>query len=326
MASRRLPLASGRPTPRVWRVAQVLGVLGLLAVLLGLFTHPDRTTGLFWRGIVPLVPLLLLVHPTIWRNVCPLATLSIPADADWSEPAGAGTGDSEVESPLPFWRPALFLLALIAIRPLGLDASGPASATLLMGLGTVAVLGRSRRRKSGFCNRHCPVLAVERLYGQSPLVEVENARCDGCSQCTARGCLDLSPEAASAQILGPSRRDGGWLRTPLGAFAAVFPGVILAFNILPPNPGVTRVLIGFLGWGLVSGLASILLMALTRIRWQTGFRALGAVSAGLYLGFALPGVAEVWGWPAAGTAAQVAGVALVAGWFLRGSRRRTRLV
>ena len=255
-----------------------------------------------------------------------MATLSIPADGGWNDSTAAVGGGAEVEAPLPFWRPALLLVALIALRPLGLEESGPASATLLMGLGTAAVLGRSRRRKSGFCNRYCPVLAVERLYGQSPLVDMENARCDGCSRCTTRGCLDLSPQAAAAQLLGPGRRAGGWLRTPLGAFAAVFPGVVLAFNTLPPNPDAARVLTGLLGWGIGSGLVAAIFVGLTQISWRTGFRALGAVSAGLYLGFALPGVAEVWGWPAAGTAAQVAGVALVAGWFLRGSRQRARLV
>ncbi len=319
-------MASGRRTPWAWSVAQALGLLALLAVLFGLLTRPDRTTDLFWRGIVPVVPVLLLLHPTIWRNICPLATLSIPGDAASNNRAETVEVGSEGEAPVSFWRPALLLLAVIVIRPLGLDESGPASATLIAGLGVAAVVGRSRRRKSGFCNRHCPVLAVERLYGQSPLVNAENARCDGCSRCTARGCLDLSPEAAAAQLLGPDRRQGGWLRTPLGAFAAIFPGVVLGFNTLPSDPVTTRVLAGLLGWGLASGLASVLLVRLTRISWQTGFRALGAASAGLYLGFALPGVAEVWGWPAAGLAAQVAGLALVGCWFFSRGPRRGRLV
>ncbi len=310
----------------VWRGAQALAVGALLAVIVGLWVSPERTAELFWRGVVPLVPVLLLVHPTIWRNVCPLATLSIPTDARGSTGLEGSESGAGGEAPVPFWRPALLLLALIALRPLGLDESGPASATLLMGLGTAAVLGRTRRRKAGFCNRHCPVLAVERLYGQSPLVDVGNARCGECSRCTSRGCLDLSPEAASAQLLGPNRRSGGWLRTPLGVFAAVFPGIVLAFNTLPQDPSLARVLGGFAAWGLSSGLISALVVSLTGLSWRTGFRGLGAVSAALYLGSALPGVVEAWGWPEAGTAASVTGIALALGWFLRAGRRRQPLV
>ena len=326
MTSPPLPLASARRTPVGWRVAQLVALAALVALVVGLWTLPEATTALFWRGIVPLVPVLLLIHPTIWRNVCPLATLSIAPD---SGRAGGAEGPREApgdDEGLSFWPPALLLLVLIALRPLGLDRNGPASATLLMGLGTAAVLGRSRRRKSGFCNRYCPVLAVERLYGQSPLLAVGNARCGGCSRCTSRGCLDLSPQAATAQLLGPRRRLGGWLRTPLGFFAAIFPGIILAFNTLPPDPSIARVVVSYAGWGVASGLATGVVVSFAQPTWRTAFRGLGALSAGLYLGFALPDVARVWGWPGAGPAVQLAGVAFALGWFVHGARGRPRLV
>lgn len=323
MAPSPLPLAHARRTRAIWSIAQGIALAGLAAVVVGLWLEPETATRLFWRGIVPLVPVLLLIHPTLWRNVCPLATLSIRGDG--------GTGPAALprdrgSAPSPFWRPALLLVLLIALRPLGLDGSGPASATLLMGLGTAAVLGRRRPRKAGFCNRYCPVLAVERLYGQSPLVNVANARCNECSLCMSRGCLDLSPGAASAQLLGPERRTGGWLRSPLGAFAAVFPGIVLAFHTLPPQPSVLRVVLGFVGWAAASGLLSVLTIRVTGVSWRTGFRALAAVSAALYLTFALPGIAQVWGVPASASVLRLAGVALVTIWFVRGGRGACRVV
>ena len=41
------------------------------------------------------------------------------------------------------------------------------------------MLGRRGERKAGFCNALCPILPVERLYGQAPLVAAGNPRCDG---------------------------------------------------------------------------------------------------------------------------------------------------
>lgn len=330
MASPALPVVPGRPSAGWWRLAQWAGVAALAATTVALWTYPHRATVLFWRGVLPLVPILFLIHPAIWRNVCPLGTLSMGPDRPGSAALGSGSraaaGPPRRQDSPSLWRSALVLLVLIAARPLGLDESGPASATLLVGLGSAAILGRRRVRKSGFCNRHCPVLAVEQLYGQSPLVRVPNVRCDGCSACTSRGCLDLSATAASAQLMGPDRHGGGWLRTPLGAFAALFPGVIVGFHTLPPDPDLLRVALGLGVGALVSGLLTVLAVEGAGLGWRLGLRGLGGVSAALYLGFALPDVAAVWGWPMAGGPLRILGLALVLTWFVHGlgPRRQRR--
>jgi hypothetical protein len=212
--------------------------------------------------------------------------------------------------------PIVLLLLLIAVRPLGLDQSGPATATLLLGLGTAATWGRRGDRKAGFCNRFCPLLAVERLYGQAPLLNVENARCAPCTLCT-RACLDLSPPAATAQALGPERRDGGWMGGAMGVFASIFPGVIVAFFLLPPTPGVLEVAAALSGGALGSWLLTWSVVRLFRPPWAVAFRLLGALSAALFFIFALPGTAAAWGVPEYSGAFTAAALGLVVVWALR---------
>lgn len=280
---------------------------GLALATLAVGTVPGASRFL-WSGVVPLLPVLFLLHPGLWRNVCPLATLGMGPEAGEGA-VGDGVG----------WA-CLLLLVLLPLRPLGLDGSGAASAGLLLAVAGGAAAGRRRPRKAGFCNRWCPLLPVERLYGQRPLLELSNPRCPRCTLCTPRGCLDLSPRAATAQLLGADRRTHRWLLTPLGAFAAAFPGVVLAFFLLPAEPAVARAygqvaLGGAASWGLVGAALRI-----TRAGWQEAFPALGALSAALYLGFALPGAAGAWGVPEAAPWAGGAGVALAAAWGIRALR------
>ena len=83
--------------------------------------------------------------------------------------------------------------------------------------------------KAGFCNSICPVLPVERLYGQAPLATLSNPRCPDCTLCTPRGCIDLSPSKSVAQTFGPVRRSQAWLFTSFGVFAGSFPGFVLGY-------------------------------------------------------------------------------------------------
>lgn len=284
--------------------------MGLVVFLAGGLAAPERVLPLFWSGVVPLLPVLFLLNPGLWRNVCPLATLGMGPDD-----GAPGAAERTLS------RACLLLLVLLPLRPLGLEGSALASTGLLAAAGAGAVLGRGRARKAGFCNTWCPVLPVERLYGQRPLLSLENPRCPTCTLCTPRGCLDLSPRAASAQLLGPGRRSSAWLTSSLGAFAAAFPGVVLAFFLLPPDPGVARAygqvaLGGGVSWAVLGGA-----VALGGVGWRLAFPTLGALAAGPYLWFALPGVAVAWGVPWAADGLRYAGVALVAVWWIQALRQ-----
>jgi hypothetical protein len=67
--TRRVPLS-------VWHAVRVLSVAGAVAVFVLLLV--DSSTGLeiFWRFIIPSLPLLFFVAPGLWRNICPLAAMN----------------------------------------------------------------------------------------------------------------------------------------------------------------------------------------------------------------------------------------------------------
>ena len=57
----------------VWQAIRGASIVVALAVAALLIVTPD--TGLFvmWKVVIPLLPLLFLIAPGIWRNICPLA-------------------------------------------------------------------------------------------------------------------------------------------------------------------------------------------------------------------------------------------------------------
>lgn len=299
-------------------VAQRVGVIGLLGVVGGLFIAPTPTATLLWWGIVPLLPAVFLVHPLLWRNVCPLATLSMGGEGGASRAGSAvGSAWAGAAGVLPF-------ALLVAWRGTGLDARPAEAGGLLVAMGMVAaVTGRRGHRRGGFCNRLCPLLPIERLYGQSPLLRSRASRCPTCTLCSPRGCLDLSASAVVPQLLGRARRGHGWLRTPFGAFAAALPGFIAAWFLGPPD--VVSFVAGLvLGAGL-SWTAVAVAVRATGAGWSIAMPTLAAVAAALYYLLALPRAAAAWGWPGGlAPALQGGALALVTVWWVRALRRPSR--
>lgn len=289
-----------------WRALQALTLAGFAAVLGACALYPERTLPFLWSGVMPLLPALFLVHPGLWRNVCPLASLGMGA-------AGRGALPRTPSVVVP----VVALLLLIPLRRLGLEESAAASGGLLAAAACAALVGRVRPRKAGFCNRWCPILPVERLYGQHPLLAVGNPRCPTCTGCTPRGCLDLSPRAAAAQQLGPGRRGHGWLSSGLGAFAAAFPGVVAGFFLLPEDPGVWEAYGVTAAWGLTSWMAAATVVLLTGAGWRKALPTLAALAAAVFFWFALPGVAAAWRVPGAALLLRAGGLALAAYWGFR---------
>jgi len=158
-------------------------------------------------------------------NVCPLATLNMASNRK------SGTRKLTNGLAAKAGIVAIVLLAvLVPARRFAFNTDGTSLAIVIVAVGLLALaLGVVFDAKAGFCNAICPVLPVERLYGQAPLLQVPNARCPSCSLCTQRGCIDLSPEKSVAQTLGTTRQSAAWLRTGFGAFAAAFPGFIIGY-------------------------------------------------------------------------------------------------
>lgn len=308
-----IPLPAPRIPARVYRAAQYLGALLTLLLLAGLTARPTLSLHVLWDMVIPLLPAVFLVNPLIWRNVCPLATLNSPR-AD----GGAMTMDPRVMRRA--WVVGIALLVvLVPARRVLFNVNGPVLAVTIVAVALLSVTtGLVYSRRAGFCNSLCPVLPVEKLYGQRPLVPMATVRCSDCSMCAASGCIDLAGQKAVAQTLGRSRRDARWLIAPFGAFAAFFPGFIVGYfttknGALDAAPAI---------YGYIAALSAasyiIVFAAVRTLRLPAAaaIPVLGAIAVTLYYWFAAPTLAAAYGGGEnAATAVRVAAVLLVAAWL-----------
>lgn len=299
----------------VWRTAQAMGLLLTLVLLAGLWTWSTGTLRVLWYGVIPVLPAVFLVQPKLWRNVCPLATLNtLP---------GRRTRGLKLDTRVARWTLPVgiaLLAVLVPARRFAFNVDGPVLAVVIVAVAVVALAsGFLFDRKAGFCNSICPVLPVERLYGQRPLVRSGNAHCSTCSLCTARGCLDVSAEKTVAQVLGPARRSARWLLTPYGAFAAAFPGFVLAYYLLSDVTAAdaARVYLVIAAGAAGSYVVVAAVALLTRVSWAIALPGLGAVALLTYYWFGAPGIASAWEL-GTGTIHGIRGAAglLLAGWLV----------
>lgn len=314
MTARTIPTYS---TPGVlWRSAALLG-LALTAVLLfGLSVRPTLTLHVLWDMVIPVLPLAFLVNPMIWRNVCPLATLN------------AMTGTRVGNRPPPrevlraSWIGGIVLLAtLVPARRFLFNENGTALLVTIAAVALLALLlGVAYARRSGFCNALCPVLPVEKLYGQAPLIRVPTSRCMDCNACSASGCLDLAGGKSLLQSLGPARRTRAWSRSPLGLFAAGFPGFIVGYFTTVNGPlSSAPVVYGHIGLWTLGSLAVVLtVVTIFDPGWRVMLPILGGAAVAAYYWFSAPALAEAYGLSTTwGVILRVTAMAVAAAWLGR---------
>lgn len=301
----------------LWTVAQWLG-LGLTAVLLaGLVYWPEPTLHILWDMVIPLLPAVFLINPLLWRNACPLATLNAATGGRAGAQARGGRS-------LAFaWAVGIVLLAvMVPARRFLFNVNGPVLAATIVVVAALALsLGIVFSRRAGFCNAVCPVLPVEKLYGQMPLVQMGTPRCADCNLCTPVGCIDLAGRKTTAQTLGPTRRGHAWLVTPFGAFAAAFPGFVIGYftteNVEVAAAGGVYLHVGT--WAATSYLAAVALALGLRVRAAVALPVLGALAVTLYYWLGAPTLAKAYGVPDAGpTVIRAIAILLVGAWLWKG--------
>ena len=211
---------------RVWQVIRVGSVLAYLALVATLFVRPAGGLFIFFHVIVPLWPMLFFIAPGVWRNVCPLAASNqIPRVAGFTR-GGTAPG---------WWARGGFLMAatlffgIAGARIAGLDGNGPVmGAVLAVIIASAFTGGVMLKGKSGWCSSVCPLLPLQRAYGQTPFVTSPNSHCRPCVGCT-KDCYDFKPRAAwQADMADP---DPKW-SAPRMLFTAALPGFILGFFAL----------------------------------------------------------------------------------------------
>ena len=220
------------PVP-VWHGVRAVSVTCFLALCVTLFRHPAAGLFIFWRLVVPVLPLLFFVAPGLWRNICPLAAANqTPRLFKFTR---ALTPPEWLRTRGHLIAVVQFLVA-VGLRKVLFNSDGPALALLLLGVITVAFAGGLVfKGKSGWCSSICPLLPVQRLYGQTPFVLVPNSHCQPCIGCT-KNCFDFNPGIAYQADLHDPDPDWGASRK---FFAGTFPGLIVAFFTVPSPPAVS---------------------------------------------------------------------------------------
>jgi len=182
----------------LWKTLQVL--LWLVAILLVslLIFKPDLGIILFWNLLIPIAPLLIVLIPGIWRNICPLSsTALLPRKLGWSKKHSL----SVKQSGRLFLLGVMALLLIVPLRHLLLNTSGLATAVMLLIAAGVAVfMGIKYEWRSGWCASLCPIHSVERLYGSTPAFTTDNSHCSSCEKCTS-----LCPDSTSQMTASLTR-------------------------------------------------------------------------------------------------------------------------
>ena len=221
---------------RVWRGIRAASLAFALVVAGLLIADPDTGLFLMWKVIIPALPLLFMVAPGVWRNICPLAT---------SNQTPRALGITKALNPPNWLKEYGYVIAIslfvgfVLLRKVGLDDNGPLSALLLLGAMTGAFAGGMvLKGKSGWCSTMCPLLPVQRIYGQTPFTLVANNHCQPCVGC-AKNCYDFNPRAAYLADLNDN--DGYWAGHRR-FFVGAFPGLVLGFFATADNDVVGMLL------------------------------------------------------------------------------------
>lgn len=213
----------------VWHAGRVLSVAAAFVECALLVVDKKLGLNLWWKVAIPLLPAVWLSAPGLWRNLCPLAAfnqtprlfkftrgLELP---DWYREYAPVVG-------------MVAFIVLVASREPLFNGSGIATAVLI-GASLVGAFagGLVFKGKSGWCSSICPLLPVQRVYGQTPYVMVPNSHCQTCVGCT-KNCYDFNPRVAwLADMADPDRHYTGYWRFFVGAF----PGLILCYFTLPQH-------------------------------------------------------------------------------------------
>lgn len=269
---------------RLWSWIRTLMVLGIIGIAGLSFFLP--ATGLFilWRIVIPVLPLVFLLAPGVWRNVCPLAASNqTPRVLSFSRALTPPAWFKEYGYVIGFV--AFFIVA--SSRKWLFNYSGPATGVLLIAaMGFAFAGGYLFKGKSGWCSSICPLYPVQRLYNQTPFVTVANAHCAPCVGCT-KNCYDFNPGVAYlADLYDEDRYYSNYRKF----FAAVMPGFIFAYFTIP-DPPATPVIAMYLQFALamiVSAGAFFIVDALVKVSANKLTAVYGAIAINLFYWFGMP--------------------------------------
>ena len=245
-----------RLRPLVWTAARLL----VLAITFGLATAlalwPATGLRLFWGLAIPIVPLLLVAAPGLWRQVCPMAFLNqIPRMTGFSR----GLDLPEKLRNTAFSLALIIFIGCVALRVPLLNHDGTVvAAGIVLVLILAFVGGYIFKGRSGWCGTFCPLGPIQRVYGQAPVVVVRNGYCAPCLGCQ-KNCYDFNPRAAIfSDIYDDDPRYAGQRRL----FMGLLPGLILGYftqSLIAPGNTPAQLLVLFSACCASTGFYSLLI-------------------------------------------------------------------
>jgi hypothetical protein len=308
-----------RGTATLWSIGRWSALAAVLLLLVLLLVAPAGALQVLWYVAIPILPAVFFLNSAIWRGICPLATLN---------QLGNHLGTQRSPSPRVFLGLSVGGLVLfhlmVPARHFLFNQHGPVLAGTVTAVAAIAVLlGALFTVRSAFCNALCPVLPVELLYGQAPLLRMDRGRCDSCTICTPKGCLDLAGSKALPQLLGSTRHSVRWLATPHGVFFTALPGFIIGYNRVADGSlgSAAGVYLTTLGWSLASFLLIATVVWGFRLSSRLALTGVAALAGMLYYWYAGPSIMRQFDsvtWLAAGIRA--AGIGLVLVWLVQALR------
>jgi hypothetical protein len=326
--ARRPADSDSMPVRLIWAAGRWLVMAATLLVLAGLWYRPEPTLTILWGLLIPILPASFFITPQWWRGVCPLATTN-----QWF---GTRFGKAHLAGrwlALGNTLGIVLLSLMVPARHLVFNENGP---VLALTIGAIVVaaaaMGTVFDARAGFCNSICPVLPVERLYGQRPLVQLDNFRCHPCVHCIGKGCLEIDQPKSIQYAVRPSDGSTHWLATSYGVFAASLPGFIVGYFTTGDIPAaeidVVRDAGMVYGWiaacSLVSYGVTALIVRLGGMTRETTLVLLAATAGFLYYWWGAPLIARTLQLPAdAAWPARLLFFLLVALWYVRARQHVT---
>jgi nitrite reductase (NADH) large subunit len=206
-----------------WWAARVLTFAVMLAVMWLLVVSPTDGFSLFWKVLIPSLPLLFAVAPGIWRQVCPMAFVNqLPRTFGFSK---------DLTLPVRFKNLAysisvLAFFFLVSLRHVYFNQNPAALSLLVFGaLGLAFLGGVIFKGRSGWCGTFCPLAPIQKAYGHAPVFTIRNGYCPTCVGCQ-KNCYDFNPRAAFLSDIADKDQ---WYAGHKKFFVAGLPGFAIGF-------------------------------------------------------------------------------------------------
>ncbi len=291
---------------KIWFTVRAVMLVGIGLVMYGLYLDFHftwlgglSTRELFWMILMPAVVLCMYFAPMLWRNSCPLSTVSLwrfllfgrrklsRVGIRANELTGLHGKLYQLIRKRGLLVSALLFWSIVPYRLIIFNADSQSLFWLLVWVfGGAIIFGALFPVKSGWCTSICPVAAAEKVYGMNPAFAVKNNRCHffdttqgkvmSCSGCSFN-CGDvIDPEHAYWQQALEKVFHNTLNAEMRKIFLATLPGFMATFFllankviVLPKVDLLTKLLYlyGYIALGmLISWVGYVLLKKLS---WQS---------------------------------------------------------